>query len=167
MPALHHRPLAAHAKSLRAGEYSCVELTGHFLARIEAAERLNALITVTPERALAQAREADRTVRTSGASPLAGIPLVHKDLFCTRDVLTSCGSKMLENFISPYDAHVVEKLNACGAVTLAKSNLDEFAMGSSTETSYYGATRNPWDEARVPGGSSGGSACAVAAGLAA
>ncbi|MGR3984735.1 MAG: Asp-tRNA(Asn)/Glu-tRNA(Gln) amidotransferase subunit GatA [Gammaproteobacteria bacterium] len=167
MTELHHRPIAAHAKSLRAGEYSSEELTRHFLARIEAAERLNALITLTPQRALAQAREADRRLREDAASPLAGIPLVHKDLFCTRDVLTSCGSKMLENFISPYDAFVVEKLDACGAVTLAKSNMDEFAMGSSTETSYYGATRNPWDEARVPGGSSGGSACAVAAGLAA
>ncbi len=170
--ALHHRSITAHAAALRAGEYSCEELTRHFLARIEKSERLNSLITVTAEGALAQARDADRALRQNGGDgdsvgALAGIPLVHKDLFCTRGVLTSCGSKMLENFISPYDAHIIEKLGAAGAVSLAKSNMDEFAMGASTETSYYGAARNPWDEARVPGGSSGGSAAAVAAGLAA
>ena len=160
------KSIAAHAQALRDGDYSCVELTRHFLARIDAATELNAFITVTPERALEQARQADRRIKSGDATILTGIPLVHKDLFCTRGVLTSCGSKILENFISPYDATVVGKLDRCGAVTLAKSNMDEFAMGSSTEHSYYGPSLNPWDKSTVPGGSSGGSAVAVAAGLA-
>ncbi len=166
-PGLHEKSITAHARSLRAGEYSCVELAQHFLARIAAAADLNAFITVTPERALEQARRADQRIRDGDPAPLAGIPLAHKDLFCTEGVLTSCGSKILENFRAPYDATVVEKLARCGAVMLGKSNMDEFAMGSSNETSYYGAVRNPWDSSAVPGGSSGGSAAAVAARLAA
>ena len=176
--ALHQKSIAAHARSLRKGEYSCVELTRHFLARIESAAKsetkLNAFITVTADLALEQAQDADRRIKAitgngngdGDDSLLTGIPLVHKDLFCTRGVLTSCGSKILQNFISPYDATVVSRLKRCGAVMLAKSNMDEFAMGSSNETSYYGPARNPWDTATVPGGSSGGSAAAVAARLA-
>ncbi len=163
---LQQKSITAHARALRAGEYSCVELTRHFLERIEAASGLNALITVTAERAREQAKQADQRLRRGDADPLIGIPLVHKDLFCTRGVLTSCGSKILENFIAPYDATVVDKLARRGTVMLAKSNMDEFAMGSSNETSHYGSVRNPWDESTVPGGSSGGSAAAVAAGLA-
>lgn len=161
----HQKTIAAHAQSLRDKEYSCVELTRHFLERIEAAADLNAFITVTAERALEQAQHADRRIAAGDATPLTGIPLVHKDLFCTRGVLTSCGSKILENFISPYDATAVARLDRCGMVTLGKSNMDEFAMGSSNETSYYGPVRNPWKRATVPGGSSGGSAAAVAARL--
>ena len=164
--ALHQKSIADHAQSLRDREYSCVELTRHFLGRIEAAAELNAFITVTAERALAQAEQADRRLRAGDGTPLTGIPLVHKDLFCTKGVLTSCGSKILENFIAPYDATAVGKLDQAGAVTLGKTNMDEFAMGSSNETSYYGPARNPWDTATVPGGSSGGSAAAVAARLA-
>ncbi len=163
---LHQKTIAAHAQSLRAREYSCVELAQHFLTRMEAATDLNAFITITATRALEQARRADQRIAAGDSDLLIGIPLVHKDLFCTRGVLTSCGSKILENFISPYDATVVSNLERCGMVTLAKSNMDEFAMGSSNETSYYGAVRNPWNREAVPGGSSGGSAAAVAARLA-
>lgn len=164
-PRLHQHSIREHARALRAGEYSCVELTQHFLARIEAATDLNALISVTAELALQQARRADRRIQAGDPDWLLGIPLVHKDLFCTEGVLTSCGSKMLDNFISPYTATAVAKLEQRGAVMLGKSNMDEFAMGSSSETSYYGAVLNPWDKARVAGGSSGGSAAAVAARL--
>ena len=162
---LHHRSITAHARSLRNREYSCLELTRHFLARIEAAADLNAFITVTAEHALKQAEDADRRIAAGQATALTGIPLAHKDLFCTRGVLTSCGSKILANFISPYDATVVDQLNRRGAVILGKTNMDEFAMGSSNETSHYGPARNPWDKSAVPGGSSGGSAAAVAARL--
>lgn len=163
--ALHHKTIVAHADALRRGDYSSVELTRHFLARIAAAADLNAFITVTEEMALRQAAEADRRIKAGDAGPLTGIPLAHKDLFCTEGVLTSCGSKILANFIAPYDATVVAKLKRAGMVTLGKTNLDEFAMGSSNETSFYGPARNPWDKTRVPGGSSGGSAAAVAARL--
>ena len=169
---MHRQSIAAHARALRRRDYSSVELTRHFLARIAAAEDLNAFITVTEDRALAQAEAADRRLAAgdensdADAAPLLGIPLAHKDLFCTAGVLTSCGSKILSNFIAPYDATVVDKLNRGGAVTVGKTNLDEFAMGSSNETSCAGAVRNPWDKTRVPGGSSGGSAAAVAARLA-
>ena len=162
---LHQKTIAAHAQSLRKREYSCVELTSHFLARIEKAAHLNAFITVTAERALTQAAQADKLIADGHDTPLCGIPIVHKDLFCTQDVLTSCGSKILENFISPYNATAVANLDRHGMVTLGKSNMDEFAMGSSNESSYYGAVLNPWNNDTVPGGSSGGSAAAVAARL--
>ncbi len=165
----HRRSIACHARALRAGEYSSVELTQHFLDRIAAADTLNAFITVAAPRALDQARRADERLRaaadTDATNLLLGVPLAHKDLFCTRDVLTTCGSKMLAHFIAPYDATAVAKFDQCGAVTLAKTNMDEFAMGSSNETSHYGAALNPWEHSKVPGGSSGGSAAAVAAGL--
>jgi aspartyl-tRNA(Asn)/glutamyl-tRNA(Gln) amidotransferase subunit A len=127
---------------------------------------LNAFITVDEVRALADARKADARRSKGEAGPLLGIPVAHKDIFCTRGVLTTCGSKMLANFVSPYDAHVIERFDAAGAVLLGKCNMDEYAMGSSSETSYFGPVRNPWDKRAVPGGSSGGSAAAVAARLA-
>jgi len=170
---LHRRSLAAHARALRRGDYSSVELTRHFLARIAAAGALNAFITVTEDVALKQAAEADRRLADGdgdgdgdgAAAALLGIPVAHKDLFCTDGVLTTCGSKILSNFVAPYNATVVDKLHRSGMVMLGKTNMDEFAMGSSNETSFYGPARNPWDAARVPGGSSGGSAAAVAARL--
>lgn len=147
-------------------DISAVELTQAFLDRIARLNpTLNAFITVTGDQALAQAAQADQQLASGQAGPLAGIPIAHKDLFCTRDVLTSCGSRMLSNFVSPYDATVVERLRQAGVITLGKTNMDEFAMGSSNETSWYGPVRNPWDTERVPGGSSGGSAAAVAADL--
>ncbi|HNC65741.1 MAG TPA: Asp-tRNA(Asn)/Glu-tRNA(Gln) amidotransferase subunit GatA, partial [Thauera aminoaromatica] len=146
---------------------SAVELAGLFLDRIDALNpALNAFITVDAERALAAARVADARIAAGSAGPLTGIPLAHKDVFCTEGVLTTCGSKMLANFVSPYDAHVVSLLEAAGAVSLGKANMDEFAMGSSNESSYFGAVKNPWNLGRIPGGSSGGSAAAVAARLA-
>ena len=144
-----------------------MELATLFLDRIERLNpALNAFISTDRERTLTQARAADQSLSAdSGAAPLAGIPLAHKDIFCARGWRTTCGSKILANFVAPYDAHVVEKLAAAGMVTLGKLNMDEFAMGSSNETSYFGPVRNPWDVARVPGGSSGGAAAAVAARL--
>ena len=163
---MHDYTLAQLAAGLRAGEFSSEELTRAFLARIERFNpTLNALITVTPERALDQARAADRRIRAGEGGPLTGVPLAHKDIFCTQGVRTSCGSRMLDNFIAPYDATVVQKCDAAGLVMAGKTNMDEFAMGSSNETSYYGPVRNPWDLNAVPGGSSGGSAAAVAARL--
>ncbi|MDN5937607.1 MAG: Asp-tRNA(Asn)/Glu-tRNA(Gln) amidotransferase subunit GatA [Salinisphaera sp.] len=153
------------AGALAAGQVSAVELAQQCLARIERhQDRLNALITICPERALQQAAEADRAL-AAGARGLTGVPLLHKDIFCTRGVKTSCASRMLDSFVAPYDATVVERLDQAGCVTLGKTNMDEFAMGSSNETSYYGPVRNPWNLDLVPGGSSGGSAAAVAAGL--
>src|SRR5687767_1824062 len=164
---MHTFTLSELAKKLRAKEFSVTELTKSLLARIEASQpALNAFITVTPESALAQAKVADAALASGNAGPLTGLPLAHKDIFCTQGVRTSCGSKMLDNFVSPYDATVVEKLNAAGMITLGKTNMDEFAMGSSNETSYYGPVKNPWDVKLVPGGSSGGSAAAVAARIA-
>ena len=157
--------LREHSESLRKKEYSSVELTQYFLDRIHRASDLNAFITITDEIALGQASEADRILSSGGAGQLTGIPVAHKDLFCTQGVLTTCGSKILHNFKSPYNATVVDKLNLQGMVTLGKTNMDEFAMGSSCETSYFGTVTNPWDKTRVPGGSSGGSASAVAARL--
>ena len=153
--------------ALAARQISSVELTRAFLARIGRLNpELNAFITVAEERALADARRADERIARGEAVPLTGIPLAYKDIYCTKGLRTTCGSKMLENFVSPYDAHVVEQLDAAGAVLLGKCNMDQFAMGSSNETSYFGPVRNPWDRTRVPGGSSGGSAAAVAARLA-
>ncbi|MES9970864.1 MAG: Asp-tRNA(Asn)/Glu-tRNA(Gln) amidotransferase subunit GatA [Candidatus Thiodiazotropha sp.] len=164
---MQSKSIAELGAAMRAGEFSSVELTRHFIDRIEGMNGdLNALITITSDQALAEAEAADRAINSGQAGPLTGIPLVQKDIFCTQGVKTSCGSKMLDNFISPYDATVVERLKQAGAVTLGKANMDEFAMGSSNETSYYGPVRNPWDRKRVPGGSSGGSAAAVAARLA-
>ena len=163
---MHKKTLREHHQSLKAKDYSSVELTTYFLDRIKNSEDLNAFITVTEDRALMQADQADRTIASGKMDLLTGIPLAHKDLFCTKDVLTTCGSRILDNFISPYDATAVNKLDAKGMVTLGKTNMDEFAMGSSNETSHFGIVRNPWDKGRVPGGSSGGSAAAVAARLA-
>ncbi|MFH1044706.1 MAG: Asp-tRNA(Asn)/Glu-tRNA(Gln) amidotransferase subunit GatA [Pseudomonadota bacterium] len=146
---------------------SSVELTQFYLDRVARLNPgLNAFVTVDAERSLAQARAADAQIAAGRAQPLTGVPVAHKDIFCAKGWLTTCGSKMLANFVSPYDAHVVERLNAAGAVILGKTNMDEFAMGSSSETCFWGAVRNPWDRARVPGGSSGGSAVAVAARMA-
>ena len=163
---MHEATIAQLAEALRTGRVSAVELADHFLARIERLDAdLNAFITVTPESASAQAERADSRLAAGDATPLTGIPIAHKDIFCTRGVRTSCGSRMLDNFVSPYDATAVRKLKEAGAVMLGKTNMDEFAMGSSNETSYYGPVRNPWDRNAVPGGSSGGSAAAVAARL--
>ena len=152
---------------LKAGDFSSIELTQYYLDRIAKYDGdLNAFITVTAEQALAGAKSADEQIAAGTGGALTGIPMAHKDLFCTDGVRTSCGSKMLDNFIAPYNATVVEKLNAAGMPMLGKTNMDEFAMGSSNENSYYGAAKNPWDLERVPGGSSGGSAVAVAARLA-
>ncbi|MDD3652349.1 MAG: Asp-tRNA(Asn)/Glu-tRNA(Gln) amidotransferase subunit GatA [Thauera propionica] len=154
-------------RALDARQISSVELASLFLDRIDALNpALNAFITVDRDGALAAARAADERIAAGTAGALTGIPLAHKDVFCTEGVLTTCGSKMLSNFVSPYDAHVVSLLKAAGVVSLGKANMDEFAMGSSNESSYYGAVKNPWNTARVPGGSSGGSAAAVAARLA-
>lgn len=159
--------LRALASALARRQVSSVELTRAYLARIERLNpRLNAFVTVDPEASLAQARAADQRLARGEAGPLTGIPVAHKDIFCAKGWRTTCGSKMLANFVAPYDAHVVERLNAAGMVSLGKTNMDEFAMGSSNETSHFGPVRNPWALDRVPGGSSGGSACAVAARLA-
>jgi aspartyl-tRNA(Asn)/glutamyl-tRNA(Gln) amidotransferase subunit A len=158
--------LAQLMKGLRAKDFSSVELVRHFLDRIEAHQpALNSMITVTRDQALAGAQAADRDLAAGKSGPLTGLPIVHKDLFCTEGVRTTCGSRMLDNFVSPYDATVVAKLKSAGAIMLAKSNMDEFAMGSSNETSYFGPVRNPWNTDLVPGGSSGGSAAAVGARL--
>ena len=164
---IHRKTLAELAAGLRAGEFTSVELTRALLGRIERAQpQLNAFVSITQDSAFAQAAAADRELASGGGGALMGIPIVHKDLFCTEGVRTSCGSRMLDNFISPYDATVVARLKAAGVVMLGKANMDEFAMGSSNENSFYGPVRNPWDPSRVPGGSSGGSAAAVAARLA-
>jgi len=152
------------AAALRAKTVSAVELATESLARIEAGNaKINAFVTVDEGGALAAARAADARIAAGTAGPLTGIPLAHKDVFCTEGVLTTCGSKMLANFVSPYDAHVVSLLKNAGAVMVGKTNMDEFAMGSTNESSHFGPTRNPWDVTKVPGGSSGGSAAAVAA----
>jgi aspartyl-tRNA(Asn)/glutamyl-tRNA(Gln) amidotransferase subunit A len=165
--ALHTLTLTELAAGLERGEFSSVELTEALLGRIEAHDQtLNAFVTVMAEQALAAAKRADDARAAGSAGVLNGLPLVHKDIFCTRDVLTTCGSRMLENFVSPYDATVVERFAAAGAVVLGKTNMDEFAMGSSNETSYFGPVKNPWNFECSPGGSSGGSAAAVAARLA-
>ncbi|MCH8277691.1 MAG: Asp-tRNA(Asn)/Glu-tRNA(Gln) amidotransferase subunit GatA [Proteobacteria bacterium] len=164
---MYSQTLTELAVGLENGEFSSVELTQALLDRIAVHnDKLNAFITITAERALATAACADAARSAGNAGVLNGLPILHKDIFCTRGVKTSCGSKMLDNFISPYDATVVERLADAGAVVLGKTNMDEFAMGSSCETSYYGPVRNPWNLDCSPGGSSGGSSAAVAARLA-
>jgi aspartyl-tRNA(Asn)/glutamyl-tRNA(Gln) amidotransferase subunit A len=165
--ALHARSMTELAAGLAAGDFSAVELAEALLERIARLDgQLNAFVTVTGDAALAAAERADAARAKGQGGILNGLPLVHKDIFCTRGVKTTCGSKMLENFVSPYDATVVERFAAAGAVVLGKANMDEFAMGSSNETSYFGPVRNPWNLECSPGGSSGGSAAAVAAGFA-
>jgi aspartyl-tRNA(Asn)/glutamyl-tRNA(Gln) amidotransferase subunit A len=164
---MHTKTIAELAAGLKAGEFTSEELTKAFLERIKAHDgQLNSYITVTEELALAQARAADARIAAGEAGPLTGVPLAHKDIFCTDGVRTSCASKMLDPFIAPYDATVVRHFKEAGVVMLGKTNMDEFAMGSSNETSFYGPVKNPWDLKAVPGGSSGGSAAAVAARLA-
>ena len=161
------RSVSALSQALAAKEISSVELTQLYLDRIKNLNpEINAYITVDTEKSLAQARSADDMRAAGNAKPLTGIPLAQKDIFCSKGWLTTCGSKILGNFVSPYDATVIDRFNAAGAVILGKTNMDEFAMGSSNETSYFGPVKNPWDMTRVPGGSSGGSAAAVAALLA-
>ncbi|MCP5197574.1 MAG: Asp-tRNA(Asn)/Glu-tRNA(Gln) amidotransferase subunit GatA [Gammaproteobacteria bacterium] len=163
---MHDKTIAQLSAGLAAGQFSSEELIRALLERVERFNpQLNAFITLTAEAALIQARAADQRRQQGEGGPLTGIPIAHKDIFCTDGVRTSCGSQMLDRFIAPYNATVVEKLNAAGAVMLGKTNMDEFAMGSSNETSFYGPVRNPWDLDAVPGGSSGGSAAAVAARL--
>ena len=160
------KTVAEIAAALNAGDISSVELTQAYLDRITRFnDDLNAFITVCSDSALGQAKKADEKRTKGDTSPLLGIPLAHKDIFCTKGVTTSCGSRMLLNFVAPYNATIVEKFYQAGAVMLGKTNMDEFAMGSSNETSYFGPAKNPWNTARVPGGSSGGSAVAVAADL--
>lgn len=154
------------SQALSRGDFSSLELTQALLDRIQRLDTTyNSFITLSEEQALEQAKAADALRAAGKATTLTGLPIAHKDLFCTHGIRTSCGSKMLDNFVSPYNATLVERLNQAGMVTLGKTNMDEFAMGSSNESSYYGAVKNPWDTDRVPGGSSGGSAAAVAARL--
>jgi aspartyl-tRNA(Asn)/glutamyl-tRNA(Gln) amidotransferase subunit A len=164
---VHNSTLAILSAQLRAKEVSAVEVARYFLDRIRGpGKTLNAFITVDEGKTLAQAKAADARIARGDAAPLTGIPIAHKDLFCADGWRTTCGSKILENFVAPYDAHVIEQFGRAGAVILGKTNMDEFAMGSSNENSFFGPVKNPWDTAAVPGGSSGGSAAAVAARLA-
>ena len=164
---MHNLTIKQMSEKLHAGEITSVQLTQHYLDRISKFDaELNAYVTVTPELAISMAEEADRKIAAGDAELLTGIPVAHKDIFCTDGVKTSCSSKMLDNFIAPYDAHVVTLLKKIGMPILGKTNMDEFAMGSSSESSYYGPTKNPWDHKAVPGGSSGGAAAVIAAGLA-
>ena len=164
---MYNLTIAELVRELQSKAFSSVELTQHFLDRIAALNPdYNAVITVTADQALKAAIAADKRLAAGGAPALCGVPILHKDIFCTKGVRTSCGSKMLDNFIPPYNATVVENFEQAGAVVLGKTNMDEFAMGSSNETSFYGPVKNPWSTDCVPGGSSGGSAAAVAARLA-
>ena len=163
---MHTKTLTELQQALHNKDYSSVELTQHFIDRIKQHNTtLNSFITVCEESALAQAKTADAAIAAGQAAPLTGIPYAHKDIFCTQGVKTSCGSKMLDNFVAPYDATVTANIHNAGMVLLGKTNMDEFAMGSSNETSFYGPVKNPWDTTTIPGGSSGGSAAAVAARL--
>jgi aspartyl-tRNA(Asn)/glutamyl-tRNA(Gln) amidotransferase subunit A len=163
---MHTKTIAQLATGLRNGDFSSEELTRAYLERVARHDdTLNSFITVSEDEALQQARLADQRLKAGNGTTLTGIPVAQKDIFCTNGVLTTCGSRMLENFVAPYNATVIDKFNAAGAVMLGKTNMDEFAMGSSNETSYYGPVRNPWNTETVPGGSSGGSAAAVAARL--
>ncbi|WP_256592740.1 amidase, partial [Pseudomonas sp. 43NM1] len=163
---MHQMTLAEIARGLADKKFSSEELTKVLLARIAQLDpQLNSFISLTEDLALHQAKAADVRRANGESGALLGAPIAHKDLFCTQGIRTSCGSKMLDNFKAPYDATVVAKLAAAGAVTLGKTNMDEFAMGSANESSYYGAVKNPWNLEHVPGGSSGGSAAAVAARL--
>lgn len=162
--AMHNNTIVELLAALKSGEFSSKELTRHYIERIKVLDSLyNAFITPLEEQALQAAEQADADRARGKELPLGGIPIAHKDIFCTRGIKSTCGSRMLDNFISPYDATVVENLTAAGAILIGKTNMDEFAMGSSSETSFYGPVKNPWDLERVPGGSSGGSATAVAA----
>jgi aspartyl-tRNA(Asn)/glutamyl-tRNA(Gln) amidotransferase subunit A len=163
---MFHKTVAELSAALRRKDVSSVELTRLFLDRINKYKDLNAFVTVDPERSLAQAAAADALIARGTGGLLTGVPVAQKDIFCADGWLTTCGSRMLSNFVAPYDATAVAKFNQAGAVCLGRTNMDEFAMGSSNETSYYGPVKNPWDTAAVPGGSSGGSAAAVAARLA-
>ena len=164
---LHELSLKQMLDGLRNKDFSSVELTNHYLSRIsEFDSQLNSYISVTSDLALIQAEAADKRYQDNEALSLDGIPLAHKDIFCTKGVLTTCGSKMLSNFEAPYSSTVYEKLDKNGMVMLGKTNMDEFAMGSSNETSYFGRAKNPWNLEHVPGGSSGGSASCVSAALA-
>lgn len=161
---MHQLTIAEIIRALRSKEFSSTEITSHLLDRIQQLDsNYNSFITVTEELAMAQAKKADQRLAKGEAPALCGIPIAHKDIICTNGIRTSCASKMLEDFIPPYDATIVENLNTAGTVTLGKTNMDEFAMGSSNESSYYGPVKNPWNTSYVPGGSSGGSAAAVAA----
>lgn len=163
---MHKMTLAELSRQLAQKTFSSVELTQHFLDRIQRFDKsLNSFITLTKDSALAQAKKSDEQRAAGQSQPLLGIPMAHKDIFCTLGVKTSCGSKMLDNFIAPYDATMVTQVANAGMVMLGKTNMDEFAMGSSNENSFYGPVANPWDLQRVAGGSSGGSAAAVAARL--
>ena len=165
---IHQKSVSALSAMLQSKEVSSRELTDHFLGRIDAHNgALNAYITVDADGARTAADAADAVIAAGNAGPLTGVPIAHKDIFCTKGLLTSCASRMLHNFVAPYDATVVSKFNDAGVVVLGKANMDEFAMGSSNENSHYGSVANPWQVDRVPGGSSGGSAALVAAGLAA
>ena len=166
MSELHHLSIQELIHGLQDKQFSSVELTEHYLKRIEKLDsKINSFVTHTSETALAQARAADEMRVQGDNRPLLGVPMAHKDIFCTRGVLTTCGSKMLHNFVAPYDATIVTAIDEAGMISLGKLNMDEFAMGSDNESSHYGAVHNPWDIERVPGGSSGGSAAAVAAGF--
>ncbi|NOX42443.1 MAG: Asp-tRNA(Asn)/Glu-tRNA(Gln) amidotransferase subunit GatA [Gammaproteobacteria bacterium] len=164
---MHNKTIAELSTGLKDKQFSSEELTRHFLDRVKRLDhKLNCFITLTEDVALEQAKRSDKILQNGDAHPLTGIPVAQKDIFCTKNIKTSCGSKMLDNFYSPYDATVIEKMSDAGAVLLGKTNMDEFAMGSSNETSFYGPVKNPWDLHTVPGGSSGGSAAAVAARIA-
>ena len=159
------QPLSKIARALRDGTLSSVELTQMALDKARANEHLNAFISLTDNEALAAAAKADAEIAAGNADLLCGMVTAHKDIFCTQGILTSCGSKILSNFVSPYDATVIEKTAARHMVSIGKTNMDEFAMGSTNESSWYGPVLNPWNGDHVPGGSSGGSAAAVAAGI--
>ena len=160
---MHKLSIIEQNEALRTKQFSSVELVNHYLNRMDQQKDLNAFISTNPDRALTMAKEADKLLATGNSPVLCGIPMAHKDIFCTEDTPTTCASKILKNFITPYNATIVNKLNKNHTIMLGKTNLDEFAMGSSGETSHFGATLNPWNKNHVPGGSSSGSAAAVAA----